>query len=441
MKRTFLLGTILSIFLAQPFFAEEKNVVTITIESAVKMALETNISIHREKISLEQSERNYKHSWNNFLPSISASGSITPSGTLSDSDSTVIVSQAGASASLSLSTGIGAKIKSLKADYKAGKASYDDTVRKVENSVRKSFYEVLYKKDSFLVAEENEKSYERSYNLTKTKKERGVVPEIDLLTAEVNLESAKLDKESARIEYMKTLISFLDTVGIQPEPDTEVQIEGSLDAADSISEIKMDVAFNAKKNSPEIRKLREQLESAKLSKTSSSLDSYLPSVNLSASVYPLKNTYYLGSDSSTDSDSWSAGVSVSIPLDSFIYGSKTSDSLKSQQDTIKDFELQIKDKEKSVVADVLSDQQAISLSKGTLKSRNSKVELAKKKLDLTEEAYNRGTKDLETLSDAMDAYRSARLDLKKQQYELLSSVLDLEEKLGLSADTYISKAE
>ncbi|MCR5289037.1 MAG: TolC family protein [Treponema sp.] len=420
---------------------EKSKIISLTVNTAVQMALDTNITIQREKIQLNQTKRNYDHSWNKVLPSINASLSGTPAGELSQSDKNTILTKAGVTASLTLTTGLGAQIKKLKANYKAGLASYEDTVRNTEIEVRQAFYQLLYKKEVYDVAVTNQQSYQQAYDLTKTKRDHGMVPEIDLLTAQVNLESAKLDTTSAQIDYMTCLIEFIDTIGVEPDPDMEIHIVGTLDVADTVSDIPFDVALEAKNTSSEIRILKEQLEVAKLTKADTALSSYLPSLTLSGSVYPYESTQQLSSNTTTKSDSWSASIGITIPLDSYIPGSSKSDSIKDAKDTIQDLELQIKDKSNSITTDVINKQQSIKLSKETLESRHLKVELAKQQLELTQEAYNKGTKDLETLTSAMDSYRSAQLDLRSQQYNLLNSVLELESTISCPANTYIKDTD
>ena len=65
--------------LAVTLFAQAASVVepveskSLSLDEALNLALENNISIKREEISLVAAERASKHSWNNLLPSISIS--------------------------------------------------------------------------------------------------------------------------------------------------------------------------------------------------------------------------------------------------------------------------------------------------------------------------------------------------------------------------------
>lgn len=112
----------------QAAFAQEKRI--LTVDEAVSCALETHVDIQRSAIKLKQSQREYNHSWNKALPSVSVTGSLAEKQAWKDSDSDVVSAQVGASASLSVDAGIASAIKALKSSYEAGKISFDDTVRK-----------------------------------------------------------------------------------------------------------------------------------------------------------------------------------------------------------------------------------------------------------------------------------------------------------------------
>ena len=66
-------------FFALPLFSQTQNPgdrekITLSIDEAVKMALEKNTSVLREQIKLEASERTKKHSWNSISPTAEVSG-------------------------------------------------------------------------------------------------------------------------------------------------------------------------------------------------------------------------------------------------------------------------------------------------------------------------------------------------------------------------------
>ncbi|MCR5606419.1 MAG: TolC family protein [Treponema sp.] len=420
----------------------ESKKIVLTASMAVEEAVKTHVSIKQEAIQLNRAEKNYKHSWNNFLPSITASAEATDAENTSTSTGEYLDANASLTASLSLNTGLAKKIAMLKEKYVSGQADYEDTVRDVEADVRKAFYSLLYTKQEVESSKENLASYENQYNQTKIKRDRGLVPELDLLSAQVNVANAKLSLRTTEKSYYNALIEFLNDIGLDITPDTEIELSGSLDDCDSVLNIENKIKDKETvekliENSPSVRTLKDSLKIAELNKQYTFESNYMPSLTLSASVTPKDYLYYKKTSSSADYNSWSASVGVSIPLDSWIPCSSASDSVAETKDTIADYELQIADAKKSVRTQFFEKLHDIDISKETLEERKLNMELAKKTYEMTEDAYSKGTKDLLTLQTALDSYHSAELEWRNEQYNLLTYVLDLENLLGLEIGSFL----
>ena len=408
------------------------SVRTLTADQAVELALKNNIDVQVQAIETEQARREYAHSWNNVLPSINATGSGSESRLYQDADTDTLTLQAGVTASLSLDTGLASKIKQLKSAYQAGKASYEDTVRETESSVRKSFYNLLYLKEQLESARTTRDSYQRQYDQTKAKADRGVASQLDLLTAQVNLETAKPDVDSAENTYLNGLVSFLNTIGMELEAGSRVELSGTLDYAESVQELDTTkIVDECVEKSPEVRALEDSLRTARYSRSSTAASLYFPSLTLGANAYPFswQKEQVSGTDSKTPN--WTVSLGLTLPLDSWLPGSSSRDTLAQLDDTIATYELQLADKKKTVRTETVEKLKDIELSRKTLQARKMNVELAQKSYEMTEDAYNRGTKDLLTLQSSLDTLRSAQLQLREEQYTLISNVLDLETSLGL----------
>ncbi len=408
-----------------------KKTLVLTADSAVEQALNAHLDVQRGKITLEQAERKYKHAWNNVLPSITASGTGSESRTYKDSDTDTLSLQAGVSASLTLDLGLGSTIKGLKANYEAGKATFEDTVRATESAVRTSFYNLLYLKEKWDSAKTTCDSYERQYEQTSAKAKRGMASELDLLTAQVNWETAKPDVDSAEQTYMNALAEFLNTIGYEMQPGLEVSLEGSLDYAETAKAADYSLLETCVEQSSEVRSLKDSLRIAVLSRDSKKGSLYFPSLTASASAYPLSWQKEQNSGDESSSPNWSVSLGLSLPLDSWLPGSSSCDTIAELNDTVKDYELQLEQKKKDVRSATMEKLKEIEVSQKNLKARHLNVELAQKSYEMTEDAYNRGTKDLLTLQSALDTLRTAQLQLREEQYTLISNVLDLEQSLSL----------
>ena len=440
MKRYIIAAAFL--FAAFASFADEneKTQISLTADSAVEYALKNNIDVKTQAISTEQSRREYAHSWNNILPSVNATGTGSETRTYKDSDTDTLSVNAGVTASLSIDFGLASKIKSLKSEYEAGKSTYADTIRATETAVRQSFYNLLYLKEKLESARTTLSSYQRQYEQTQAKAKRGVASELDLLTAQVNLETAKPDVDSAENTYQNALISFLNTIGIEIEPNTEIVLDGTLDYADSVQKIdSREIAEKCVEQSSEVRVLEEKIRTAEYSRTSTAASLFFPTLNASATAYPFsfQNEKISGNESTTSS--WSISLGLSLPLDSWIPGSSARDKVAALDDTIETYKLQLENTKETVRTNVIEKLKSIELSQKTLEARKMNVQLAKKSYEMTEDAYSRGTKDLLTLQNSLDKLQTAQLQLREEQYTLIKNVLDLENTLSLSSESFFDK--
>lgn len=423
----------------KPEDAANQKTLTITVQDAVDQALKTHIDIQRGTITLNQKKREKNHSWNSILPSLTVSGTGRDTNTWKDSDTNTLSVTAGIEASLTLDTGLPDKIQKIKSAYESEQITFDATARSTESAVRQSFYNLLYLKETWDSAQSTCDSYKRAYEQTQAKYNRGVASQIDLLSAQVNYESSKPDVDSAQNTYLNSLISFLDTVGFDIEDEMKVELDGTLDVADTIKEITPDVISKNLSNAPEIKALEANLKTAQYEARSSKLSSFAPSLTLGGSYTPELWQKETKSKTETETPSWSASVGITLPLDSWVPGSSTRDTVAALDDTVKDYEVQLENKRKTVKTSAVEKLKNIELSKKTVEARKLNLSLAEQSYQMTEEAYNRGTKDLLTLQNALDTLEKAQLQLKSEQYTLISNVLDLENMLGLDLETYFEE--
>ncbi len=410
-------------------FAQENEKLTLTADEAVERALTNHIDIKRAEISLAQTKREYKNSWNKVLPSVSASGSASESKTWKDADSDTVNASASVSASLSLDTGLAFSIKALRSSCEAGEISYEDTVRSTENSVCSEFYRLLYLNEQLENSKKTLESYEKQYEQAKNKFSKGTVTELELLSAQVNVETAKPDVDSSQTTFNNALFEFLDTIGI--ERGTKVELSGSLDDADKIEKIDRSVLEDCENKSLQVRLMQKNLETARHNKNSTAGSLFFPTLNLGANVLPEVYSYDKNTKDSTQTPQWNVSVGLSLPLDSWIPGSSASVKVAALDDTVKDYEVQLENLKKTVRTSAQEKYEAIELSQKNIAARKMNVQLAQKSYEMTEEAYSRGTKDLLALQDALDKLSSAKLQLRAEQYSLLSNVLSLKTLLAL----------
>ena len=425
---------VIIIMLLPSFMFSEKKTRTIDVQSAVDAAIKNNISLKQEELQLKESERKYKHSWNNILPSVSAKASAGSNGSLSDFSNNSSSVDTGISANLSLNLGLTKKLESLKLSYESGKLSYTQALSQLEYEVTTSFYSLLVLENQVSINEEALNANKAQYEQTKSKKEKGLASELDLLSAQVNYETAKINLRDAEKSYKNALKEFLNNIGISLEEDEELVLSGSLDDCLELIEnidTKQDIEQLVEKNSS-IVALENSLKQTELSRSQLFSSSFLPSLNLSANINPYSYSWNNGSLLEGNKN-WSVSAGLSLSLDNLLPGSSARDNLSDLDDSIESLKLQIENEKSKLKIQINQMLEEIELGKENLESCRLNVELAKKSYQMAEIAYKNGTKDLLSLQNLQSTYSSAQAQYMSQQLNLIKVLLNFKNLISVEA--------
>jgi outer membrane protein TolC len=226
----------------------------------------------------------------------------------------------------------------------------------------------------------------------------------------------------------------MNEIGLTEKNIESVSLKGSLEDYRQLLDYSID-SENLNElieNSSSIRTIKNQLESAELSRKEAMASYYFPSVNLSLSASPYSYNYSLASQSgSSGSNTFTASVGFSISLDNYIPGSAASDSIADIDDTIKTYELQIEEKRSELKTSIVEKINSIEIAQDSLSNCENNVKLAKKTYELALTAYQNGTKDLTSLQTILASYNDAVLQLNSQQLTLIKGILELKNTLGI----------
>lgn len=219
---------------------------------------------------------------------------------------------------------------------------------------------------------------------------------------------------------------------IKVEERPFVELEGSLDYVDKAKKLDTEkIVESCVENSSAVRALEDKIRTAKFNRSATAGSLYSPSLNASASAFPFNYQNEMNYGITTNVPNWNISLGLSIPLGNYLPGSSAKDTVAALDDTIKTYQLQLENTKKNVKTSVIEKLKNIELSQRTLAARKMNLELAEKSYKMTEDAYNSGTKDLLTLQSSLDKLQTAQLQLRAEQYTLISNVLDLENTLSL----------
>lgn len=420
MKKVLLLTTI---FLCGMVFCySQESIRKLTVDDAVILAADNNISLQRQRISLNTLEKKKDTSWNGISPSLSASGNMS----IPFEENSKMSYSISASASLNFTPSLFTAIKTAKLNYENGVTSYENAVRTVELNVRKVFCNLLYTKENIQLQERKLETAKSLYESNLAKYNRGQLSELDLLNSQYNYESTIPTLQSLQINYDNSIATFKQTLGLNQSE--EIELVGNIEDFLNIGKIEINKNIE---EVPAVKTILANMELAKTQLLTTRFSAWGPS--LSASYSYGKSGNFESSDLRTTGNALS--LSLRIPLDGFLPWSNGALSIANQKANLQDLELQLKEKKESTELEIQNSIKKIEQAQAQLNVLENNVELAQKRYNMTLTAYNHGSKDLLTLQNASDALMTARINLSSQKITIFSAILDLENILGVPFGT------
>ena len=400
----------------------QENIRKLTVDDAVILAADNNISLQRQRISLNTLEKKKDTSWNGISPSLSASGNMS----IPFEENSKMSYSVSASASLNFTPSLFTAIKTAKLNYENGVTSYENAVRTVELNVRKVFCNLLYTKENIQLQERKLETAKSLYESNLAKYNRGQLSELDLLNSQYNYESTIPTLQSLQINYDNSIATFKQTLGLNQSE--EIELVGNIEDFLNIGKIEINKNIE---EVPAVKTILANMELAKTQLLATRFSAWGPS--LSASYSYGKSGNFESSDLRTTGNALS--LSLRIPLDGFLPWSNGALSIANQKANLQDLELQLKEKKESTELEIQNSIKKIEQAQAQLNVLENNVELAQKRYNMTLTAYNHGSKDLLTLQNASDALMTARINLSSQKITIFSAILDLENILGVPFGT------
>jgi outer membrane protein TolC len=408
-------------FAAPAFTQEIGTSQVLTVDEAVRTALNNNLSLKRNAIDLGTRKRTADRSWNSLLPTVSASAMVSHpmsvTGPVEPESRDVWTPGFSINAGLTLSASVIENIKKAQADYEAGLLTYETARQELELSVRKLFYQILLLDANRELAVQNFTSAQARYEQSATLARVGQAPRLDELSARVDMENQRPSVRNAEMLYENALDSFKAILGIPAE--TLIRLEGQ----------------NGEWEIGGVPTGNESLEAARLLITIRSMEAqrnavrnsaYIPNLRLSWSSTPL---YNLQNENWNDNGSFS--ISLGFNIDNFLPWSGAKTQIDTLNDNIRATEIQLAETLRNRENRVSQNMRTLDRILESLEATKLNVELAQSTYTQYEDAYRRGAADYQRLRSAGDSLEQAKNRLLQEQYNLVSALLDLEKELNI----------
>lgn len=415
----------------------ESQFYKLSVEDAVALALENNISIKQGKMDLDLLKSKKDASWNSMSPSISLSGGVngSKSGLLDSFDAAKesLSWNASAGVRINLSPSLGTSIKAAKLAYEQGQMTYEQTKRTIELNVRKTFYQLLYFNENLELQEMSLENAFETFKANLSKYNQGRLSELNLLTSQYNYESRRPTVENLKRTYEFNLDSFKEVLGIKLTD--KVELTGSLEEAMNFELTDENTRVNLEEV-PAIQSALKNIEIAQNSLTATRFSAWGPSLSLSANA----STGAGLNPQSNQNLNLSYGATISIPLDGYLPWSNGALSIKSQKQNLEKLEQNLEQTKTSTLISIRNSINSINQALSQLELYKKNVELMQKTYDMTRNSYNVGSADLLSLQSAEVNLYQAKYNVENQRYTIISGLLDLENSLGLEFGSF-SKVE
>jgi len=409
--------------------------ITFTMDEAVRRALDQSINLRKGVIDLAQAGYSAGRLWSEIFPSFSLSAGLgilpstplfTDPGFRYRDDALSYTLTFGVS--LSLNPSFVSSMRRIELAYRSQLLSLENATRQLEIHVIKNFLGLNAMKANISLMEE-------SLELATLKREsdriawaNGLINELTWLNSQLSEKTALYNLHNAQAVYQNALEEFLVLLGMEPASD--VIFEGSID----IVPINLDpeqLILEHLPRRPDIISQRQTIERLELSRNVVAHSSRSPSLNLSAQWRggsPTPNNQGL---SAPFADNLSGSVTVNIPIDSWIPGTRQSQTVRAAgaelEKALLDLqttETQAKTQIRTLVTRLRNAWESIEISR-------LRVDFAQRTVDATEIGFRNGTVEFKELEDRRKDLSEARQRLLQGEITCQSLLLDLAAALNV----------
>jgi len=415
----------------------------ITVDEAVRLAMEQNLNLKIEDNKNQVLRRNRDFALNRFIPSLTASATLSRLNEQQKITSFVTSPQPpfistktieidpwtlglNFSAQLPLSLALFRGIEQTVIEYDNGLLTYFIAQRRLERDVRKLFNQILALEEAVKITQLRLENARTRYLQADEAYRAGRLQEINALQARVAWENTKptLREQELSLETLK--MNFKMLLGI--ELNENIVFVGDIKAVSftlaltpqSLQRL-LDQRLDVMNIGANIRSLENVIQLQK--------DSLLPNLILMFSMDPSLAEPF-NADSWSKENAWKQrggmfSISLSWKLDSLIPGSQAWVNIKNLEDQLEQLRLTLAQVKMASAVDLLSLMQRIQKYRESLAALEANVNLAERVVQLSNNAYRAGLQSLIEVQDAELQLQSARLQLINEKISLNNSILDL----------------
>ena len=456
-----------------------KEPVVISPDKAVDMAIKNNLSLESARLTLDVKKRKSSYVWNQFLPTLGASGTLTRDNWRTSQGTLIPIPGTGTpmevsgisglykpdlfaanpsaipqwrvngafSVALDFSFALIEGIKSIQLDYEAGIISFDKARLQLERDVRKNYNQILLLEDNYSLLKDSYTNAERQASVAEANYKAGLVPRITWLQAQVAVENLKPTINDMENSLGALKGNFALSLGLPYDANLTLESIplGNFSIPPDIAEL----ISKAVSGKPDIMELQKNIISMNSARKAQALQLYTPYLRFGwtlATMFnpvldPLQENWF-------NRDNWMKGVggtggnftvTLGISLNSLFPFTKEGQALEDMDNQLANMRVYLAQAIQGTELEVFTTLNSLNMIRTTKDAQQAAVGLAELSYKLTEEAYRAGLQDLQSVQNARLALDQAKLQLVTQEYSYLSGLIDLEYSTGVPFGTLSSQ--
>ena len=404
----------------------EKNILTLTLDKALEIALDENptIKVAAEEVALKKVAS--KEAWQSLLPEASIAGSVDHTIKAAEMKLNDMSFNAGLSINLPLFVpGVYRAMSMTKTDIELAVEKSRASKLDLVNQVSKAYYQLMLAQDSYEVLQGSYKLAEDNYNVVNAKYQQGTVSEYDKISAEVQMRSIKPNLISAANAVTLAKLQLKVLMGITA--DVEIKINDSLTNyetamfANQLREenVNLDNNTTMKQLDLNMKLLEKNVKSLKTN--------FMPTLSMSFS-YQYQSLY--NPNINFFNYNWSNSSSLMFNLSIPLYRASNFTKVKSARIQMRQLDWNRIDTERQLNMQIVSCRNNMSASTEQVVSNKENVMQAKKAVVIAEKRYDVGKGTVLELNSSQVSLTQAQLTYNQSIYDYLVAKADLDQVLG-----------
>jgi multidrug efflux system outer membrane protein len=417
--------------------ATAAETVTLTLDDAVQLALDNSINLKKSAIDLAQAGYSASRLWSEIFPGFSLSAGFTflPSTPLITEPGfqyrdNALSYSASFGLSLSLNPSLYSSMKRIELAYRAQLLSYENASKQLEIQVIKRFLNLITMKANVSYMQENLDLAQQKMNNDRVARANGLLSELSWLNSQLSAETARYNLLTAQNSYKNSLGEFLALLGI--DDDTDITLSGTVEIAQlHLDPEKLILEYLPKR--PDIVSQRQVIERLELTKNITTNSSRSPTLGLSTQWRG--GSPQTGGLSAPFTDSISGSLSLTIPIDSWIPGTRQNQNVRSANTDIEKAKLDLLNTETQAKTQIRSLVSNLNNTWESLEIARLRVSVAQRTVDATTVGFRNGTVEFRDLEDRRSDLSNARQRLLQEELSYQSLLLDLAAALNIEWKT------